>query len=56
MGLAQVAQLNGIAGFTADVLADNRGMLRVFHKCGYSLESRLSEGVYSLKIPFRSRT
>ncbi len=50
--LLEAAQLQGIAGFTAEVLADNRGMLRVFHKCGYAVESRLDGGVYSLKIPF----
>ncbi len=52
--LLEAAQLQGIAGFTAEVLADNKGMLRVFHKCGYVVESRLDGGVYSLKIPFRN--
>ncbi|MCP4201445.1 MAG: GNAT family N-acetyltransferase [bacterium] len=51
--LAQAAQIQGIAGFTADVLADNKKMLRVFHGCGYALESRLEGNVYSLRIPFR---
>ncbi len=50
--LAEIARTHGFAGFTADVLAANHGMLRVFHKCGYSVESKLVEGVYSLKIPF----
>ncbi len=52
--LAEVAQSRGIAGFTADVLADNKRMLQVFHGCGYALESRLEGTVYSLKIPFGS--
>ncbi len=50
--LMEAAQRQGISGFTAEVLADNRGMLQVFHKCGKALESHLEEGVYSLKIPF----
>ena len=52
--LMEAAQRQGISGFTADVLADNRGMLRVFHKCGHALESQLEDGVYSLNIPFDS--
>jgi GNAT superfamily N-acetyltransferase len=51
-GLADVARAHGIAGFTADVLAENHGMLRVFHRCGYAVESELEEGVYHLKVPF----
>jgi GNAT superfamily N-acetyltransferase len=53
--LAEIAQTRGIAGFTADVLADNQGMLRVFHKCGYPVQSDLEDGVYGLRIPFDSR-
>jgi len=52
LNLLEVARTNGIAGFTAEVLADNHGMLRVFHKCGHPVESRLEEGVYHLTIPF----
>ncbi len=50
--LLEAARLKGVAGFTADVLADNHGMLRIFHKCGYAVESTLNEGAYSLRIPF----
>jgi RimJ/RimL family protein N-acetyltransferase len=50
--LLDAARLKGVAGFTADVLADNHGMLRIFHKCGYAVESTLREGTYSLRIPF----
>lgn len=49
--LVEIARQHGIAGFTAGVLAENHGMLRVFHKCGYRVESKLAEGVYSLRIP-----
>jgi len=54
--LADVARRHGIAGFTAEVLADNHGMLRIFHKFGGPVESALSEGVYSLRIPLAAPT
>ncbi len=50
--LAEIALHRGLAGFAATVLADNERMLRVFHRCGYPVESKLTEGVYSLRIPF----
>ena len=50
--LVEAAQLAGIAGFTGEVLMENHGMLRVFHKCGFAVESALRDGVYSLRIPF----
>jgi acyl-CoA hydrolase/GNAT superfamily N-acetyltransferase len=50
--LVDAARRQGIAGFTADVLAGNESMLRVFHKSGHGVESRLEEGVYNLTIPF----
>jgi acyl-CoA hydrolase/GNAT superfamily N-acetyltransferase len=51
--LVEAARRQGITGFEADVLARNEGMLRVFHKSGHPIESRLEEGVYSLKISFQ---
>lgn len=53
--LVQEAVRHGIAGFTAEVLRDNAGMLRIFHKCGHPVESELEEGVYSLTIPFAKK-
>ncbi|MBT5060637.1 MAG: GNAT family N-acetyltransferase [Gemmatimonadetes bacterium] len=50
--LAETARCHGVVGFTAEVLADNLGMLRVFHKCGYAVESTLADGVHSLRISF----
>ena len=50
--LAEVARRHNIAGFTADVLHGNHGMLQVFHRCGYPVESEVSDGIYSLRIPF----
>jgi acyl-CoA hydrolase/RimJ/RimL family protein N-acetyltransferase len=50
--LVDIARQKGIAGFSASVLAQNHGMLRIFHKCGYAVESELDDGVYHLRIPF----
>ncbi len=42
----------GIEGFTADVLADNKGMMKVFEKSALPLQAVLSGGAYELVIPF----
>ncbi|MEK6799473.1 MAG: GNAT family N-acetyltransferase [Planctomycetota bacterium] len=49
------ARACGIGGFTGEVIVQNHGMLRVFHKCGYAVESDLTDGVYHLRIPFDKR-
>ena len=52
--LIQIARENGVAGFTADVLAENRGMRHVFHKSGLEIQSQLNGGVYSLAMDLSS--
>lgn len=52
--LALIAQENGIAGFTADVLSDNHGMLRVFHKVADHLDVQLEDGLYHLRLSLAS--
>ncbi len=54
--LIEIAQEMGADGFKADVLADNKKMLHVFHKCGYPVQSRLEEGVYSIRVDFMERS
>ncbi len=54
--LIEVARHNGIAGFTAEVLADNHSMLRVFHKCGFPIQSSLEDGAYELNMSFTEET
>jgi GNAT superfamily N-acetyltransferase len=54
--LVDVARENGIAGFTATVLADNTAMLRVFHRFAPALESRLVDGTYEITIRFEDAT
>jgi acyl-CoA hydrolase/ribosomal protein S18 acetylase RimI-like enzyme len=53
--LVEHARRHGIAGFTADVLQENVRMLGVFHKSGYKVESRLEDGIYSVRIPFSTK-
>jgi acyl-CoA hydrolase/GNAT superfamily N-acetyltransferase len=50
--LVRIAKEKNIKGFTADVLARNTPMLKVFSKVGYPLKTQLEYGVYQLEIPF----
>jgi acyl-CoA hydrolase/GNAT superfamily N-acetyltransferase len=50
--LAAIARRNGIAGFTAEVLAQNRPTLSMLNKSGLKVESKLSEGVFSVVMDF----
>lgn len=51
--LTRLAKKRGLLGFTADVLADNWGMLRVFNKMGFDMEKHFDAGVYELKMMFK---
>ncbi len=51
--LTILAKKRGLLGFTADVLADNWGMLRVFNKMGYEMEKHFDGGVYELRMMFK---
>ncbi len=42
----------GIEGFTADVLADNKSMMKVFEKSALPLQATLAGGAYELTMPF----
>lgn len=50
--LMVVAKQSGIAGFTAEVLRDNRKMQSVFNKCGLAVKSHLEEDMYSFQMDF----
>ncbi|MBL7115549.1 MAG: GNAT family N-acetyltransferase [Kiritimatiellae bacterium] len=50
--LGTIARRNGIRGFTAEVLRDNRAMQRVFQKSPFTLSSKPSEDVVSLHMEF----
>ncbi len=51
--LTILAKKRGLLGFTADVLADNWGMLRVFNKMGFETEKHFEAGAYELRMTFK---
>ncbi|MFB3925012.1 MAG: GNAT family N-acetyltransferase [Syntrophales bacterium] len=51
--LTYLAKRQGLLGFTADVLADNEPMLRVFAKGGFEMEKRIIAGLCELKMMFK---
>jgi GNAT superfamily N-acetyltransferase len=51
--LITVARRNGIAGFTAEVLRDNRAMQAVLHKSGCQTSSAVEDGVFSFVLDFQ---
>ena len=50
--LTRLARERGLNGFTAEVLQENKGMLKVFERGGLSMEALLKDGVYKLRMPF----
>jgi acyl-CoA hydrolase/GNAT superfamily N-acetyltransferase len=50
--LIRLARPRGLKGFMADVLFDNHGMMKVFHKGELPVRAQLESGVYHLTIPF----
>ncbi len=49
--LIRVAREQEISGFTADVIAENKAMLRVFEKAPFPIRAVLESGIYTLTIP-----
>jgi len=52
--LIRLAKERGLKGFTADVLASNKGMMKVFEKGGQAVQAKFDQGAYALTIPFES--
>jgi len=50
--LIRLAKERGLKGFTADVLQENKGMMKVFENSYLPLNAQLQNGIYKLKIPF----
>jgi GNAT superfamily N-acetyltransferase len=50
--LTYLAKRQGLLGFSAEVLLDNKIMLHVFEKMGFEIKRSLLEGVYQLKMRF----
>jgi len=51
--MTYLAQRQGLLGFTAEVLQENRHMLHLFETAGFDLERKVDDGVYYLKMAFR---
>ncbi len=50
--LTNIARRNGISGFTAETLQENKAMQSVFNYCGLKVSSRLESGVFSFTLDF----
>ena len=51
--LTYMGRKQGLYGFTAEVLMDNRAALRLFASMGFDIEKTWPAGVYNLKMMFR---
>jgi acyl-CoA hydrolase/GNAT superfamily N-acetyltransferase len=51
--LTYLAKRQGLLGFIADVLAENRSMLNLFERQGFGMERHAESGSYRLKMTFR---
>lgn len=51
--LTYIAKREGLLGFTAEVLMENKPMLHLFEKMGFHIDKRSSSGVYELRMSFR---
>ncbi len=52
--LVRLAKETGLKGFTADVLATNKSMMKVFEKGNIPVKATLESGIYELLIDFES--
>ena len=52
--LTYLAKRQGLLGFTADVLMDNKPMLHVFEKGGFDMKRTADSGVYELTLKFKT--
>jgi RimJ/RimL family protein N-acetyltransferase len=51
--LTELAQKEGLLGFTAEVLIENAPMMHLFEKMGFDIQRRTEEGVIELRMAFR---
>ena len=50
--LTYLARKQGLLGFNAEVLVENKRMLHLFQKMGFNLEKNINSGIYNLKMLF----
>jgi RimJ/RimL family protein N-acetyltransferase/uncharacterized metal-binding protein len=53
MHLTYIAKKQGLLGFSADILKDNRAMLHLFEKVGFDIEKKTKPDVYTLSLGFK---
>jgi GNAT superfamily N-acetyltransferase len=51
--LTCLAKRRGLLGFTAEVLAGNQPVFRLFDKMGFGIEKRNERGVYEMRLSFK---
>ncbi len=51
--LVKYGREQGITGFSADVLCDNKAMLKVYEKLPFTVQSKFKSGAYHLTINFQ---
>ena len=51
--LTYLAKRQGLLGFYAEVLVENRAMLHLFEKMGFDIRKRREEGVYEMEMMFK---
>jgi acyl-CoA hydrolase/GNAT superfamily N-acetyltransferase len=51
--LTYLAKRQGLLGFYAEVLVENRAMLHLFEKMGFDIRKRREEGVYEMEMAFQ---
>jgi acyl-CoA hydrolase/GNAT superfamily N-acetyltransferase len=54
--ITYLAKKQGLLGFTAEVLMENRPMLHLFDKMGFEIQRRGEGGIFELKMIFRQDT
>ncbi len=53
--MTDIALKRGIGGFKAEILAQNRKMMSVFHKSRFPVRTKLEDGAYYLEIRFTDK-
>jgi len=51
--LTYIAKKQGLLGFSADVLKDNRAMIHLFEKVGFNIEKKTKPDIYTLSLGFK---
>ena len=51
--LTFLAKRQGLSGFTAEILTDNKPMLQLLEKMNFERQRKMSEGVYEMNLTFK---